>query len=107
MASGPAFEDPTDGAASVAQILPQDLVPDIARQLEEFGEYRITLDPRSPQRVIDVRWAALGAGRALGRRVRVDTIRSTVIAGDTPITVRVSFAPAHRRSIPRQRHQGG
>ena len=83
--------------------LPADLVPVITRQLELSGEYRLVLDPREAQRLVDVRWAALGAGRALGRRVRV-IISRAVETREAPIDVLVTFDDCVRPAIPRQRH---
>jgi hypothetical protein len=90
------------GAATSTQ-LPADLVPAIARQLERSGEYRLVLDPREAQRLVDVRWAALGAGRALGRKVRV-IISRAVETREAPIDVLVAFEDHARPAIPRQRH---
>lgn len=83
-----------------------DLVAEIARHLADAGEHRLTLAPGHPQRLVDLRWAALRAGRQLGRRVRVVTSRA-VNTGDTPITVRVTCAPAHRGLIPPMREESG
>jgi hypothetical protein len=110
MAPGPDPE-PSRSAAALQQ-LPQDaLVPDIARQLEDSGEYRATFVPTDPQRLVDLRWAALGAGRLLGRRVHVAVTRAGIEPGTSPITVRMTCAPsprpAARRSIPRQRRDRG
>ena len=80
-------------------VLPDDLVDAIARHLEDAGEYRVTLEPGPPQRVIDLRWAALGAGRRLGRRVSVAVTRSGVDAVNAATTVRMTCAPL----IPQQR----
>jgi hypothetical protein len=94
--------------------LPHDgLAPDIARQLMLAGEYRATFVPSDPQRLVDLRWAALGAGRLLGRRVQVAITRAGIEPGISPITVRMTCAPASRqprppsqRKIPRQRRDG-
>lgn len=92
------------GAAAATE-LPSDLVPDIARQLEDSGEYRVSFVPVDPQRLVDLRWAALGAGRMIGRRVHVVVSRAQVDPGNTPITVRVTCGPMSRPNIPRQRAQ--
>ena len=89
-------------AASGAQLLPADLVPVIVRDLQTSGEYRVVLDPRESQRLVDVRWAALGAGRALGRTVRVVTSRA-IETRNAPITVLVTFVEGRRSTIPTQR----
>ena len=89
------------GAAS-PQLLPGDLVPVIARELQATGEYRVVLDPREAQRLVDVRWAALGAGRALGRSVKVVTSRA-IETRNAPITVLVTFVEGRRAPIPTQR----
>jgi len=96
-------------AATVASetdghLLPPDLAREVARQLEDSGEYRATVDPGDPQRLVDLRWAALGAGRLLGRRLQL-VMTKAVEAGDAPITVRVTARPGHRHVVPRQRHR--
>src|SRR4051794_23676726 len=101
MTTGPTPERPA-ASAGAAVVLPADLAGDIARQLEEFGEYRAVLDPRDPQRLVDLRWAALAVGRELGRRVQV-IMTKAVHDGDTSITARVIEAPMSRRGIPSQR----
>lgn len=99
MTSVPASAGP--GRAAATQ-LPADLVPLITRHLEEDGEYRLVLDPREAQRLVDVRWAALGAGRALGRKVRV-IISRAIETREAPIDVLVRFEDRVRPAIPRQR----
>ena len=89
------------GAAN-AQVLPVDLVPVIVRDLQAKGEYRVVLDPREAQRLVDVRWAALGAGRALGRSVKVVTSRA-IETRNAPITVLITFVEGRRATIPTQR----
>lgn len=79
-------------------MLPDALVPAIATELDETGEYRAILDPSALQQLVDLRWAALRAGRLLGRQVKVSTTQA-VTDGDAPILARVTFASA----IPRQR----
>lgn len=86
----------TEGGAVV---LPRDLVDAIARHLEDAGEYRVTLEPGPPQRLIDLRWAALDAGRRLGRRVSVAVTRAGVDAASASTTVRMTCLPP----IPLQR----
>lgn len=93
------------GAAADAHVLAEDLVPDIVQGLRQHGAYRTTLDPRQPQRLVDVRWAALGAGRQLGRGVQVVMSRA-VETREAPITVLVTFVAGPRpRSIPAQRQR--
>jgi hypothetical protein len=89
-------------AAAPAIVLPGDLVDDIARNLEGTGEYRVILTPGPPQQLIDLRWAALAAGRALGRRVDVAVTRAGVDPSHQSITVRMTCTRT-RTSIPRQR----
>jgi hypothetical protein len=86
--------------------MPHDLVPAITRLLAEAGEYRVAVDRRSPQQLVDLRWAALAAGRLLGQRVRVATSKA-MDSGDSPITVRMTLASARRRrtAIPEQRNR--
>lgn len=96
-------------AADAARALPLavvDLAPDIARQLEEVGEFRVTFVPSDPQRLVDLRWAALGAGRLIGRKVRVAVTRAGIEPGSSPVTVRMTSGPESRTTIPRQRHHG-
>jgi hypothetical protein len=92
------------GVPAGAQPLPADLVPMIVRDLQAVGEYRVVLDPREAQRLVDVRWAALGAGRALGRTVKVVTSRA-IETRNAPITVLVTFVDGRRAAIPAQRQQ--
>ena len=106
MTNGRAPDAARGDAASGTQVLPRDLVPDIARHLEDEGAYRVTLDPKQHQRVVDLRWAALAAGQLLGRRVLVAMTRA-INTAEAPITVRMTFAPDHHRpSIPQQRPPG-
>jgi hypothetical protein len=91
--SGQANDEPT---------LPADLVPVIAVHLDDAGEYRVMLDPGVPQQLVDLRWAALRAGRMLGRRVKVSTTQA-VRSGNEPIMARVTFASGHGSTIPHQR----
>ena len=91
--------EPVAAVADSVVVLPGDLVDSIARHLEDAGEYRVTLQPGSPQRVIDLRWAALAVGRRLGRRVDVAVTRAGVDVVSASTTVRMTCAPA----IPLQR----
>jgi hypothetical protein len=93
------------GQAHDAQVLPDELVPVIAVHLDETGEYRAVLDPTAAQQLVDLRWAALRAGRLLGRRVKVTTTQA-VASGNAPVVARVRFAPSHASTIPRQRQPG-
>lgn len=95
----------SDGAGAPDAALPDDLAADIAEHLRHDGEYRLTLVPDVPQRLVDVRWAALGAGRRLGRRVQVAVSGMSMDSGLTPLTVRVTCTPALRPTIPQQRGQ--
>ena len=93
--------------ASGAVTMPGDLVPAITRLLAEAGEYRVAVDRTSPQQLVDLRWAALAAGRVLGQRVQVATSKA-IDAGDSPITVRLTLAlapPRTRPTIPQQRRR--
>jgi hypothetical protein len=89
---------PAGQRASGTVVLPDALVPAIATELDETGEYRAILDPSALQQLVDLRWAALRAGRLLGRQVKVSTTQA-VTTDDAPILARVTFASA----IPRQR----
>jgi hypothetical protein len=118
MALRPA-DNSAGGPASVEQLPHDGLAPDIARQLMLAGEYRATFVPSDPQRLVDLRWAALGAGRLLGQRVQVAITRAGIEPGTSPITVRMTCAPAAhpasrpaprpatRHAIPRQRRDDG
>jgi hypothetical protein len=87
--------------------LPHDrLIPAIARELADAGEYSATFLSADAQRLVDLRWAALRAGRLIGRPVRVSVSRAAVDPGSTPITVRLTCAPATKPAIPLQRQQG-
>jgi len=95
------------GRTAVDTRLPHDqLIPAIAGQLESTGEYRVTFPSTDAQRLVDLRWAALGAGRLIGQRVRVAVHRGAVAPGGTPVTVRLTCAPTARPTIPSQRRQG-
>lgn len=80
-----------------------DLATAIARQIRTAGEYQVTYLPNDPQRLVDLRWAALAAGRMLSRRVDVTVSRATAMPGHTPITVRMTCSIEGRPAIPRQR----
>ena len=80
-----------------------DVIADIARQLDHDGEFRLTLVPDLPQRVVDLRWAALRVGRLLGRPVKVAVSGAAMSATETPVTVRMTCAAGTRPEIPRQR----
>jgi hypothetical protein len=105
MARGPA-SDVAAGTPSATPLLTDDLVSDVARQLEDAGEYRLTLVPDMPQRLVDLRWAALRAGRILGRRVEVSVSGASLNSEKTPLTVRMTVEAAARPTIPHQRLEG-
>ncbi|MGY2876773.1 hypothetical protein ACVW00_003963 [Marmoricola sp. URHA0025 HA25] len=86
-------------------VLPDALVPVIATELDETGEYRAVLDASALQQLVDLRWAALRAGRLLGRRVKVSTTQA-VTPGDAPVLARVTFTSGHGSAIPLQRLPG-
>jgi hypothetical protein len=79
-----------------------DLAGDVAAHLARDGEYRAVLDSGSLQQLVDLRWAALRAGRALGRSVKVVTTQP-VDTDSAPISVQVRFAAGHGPGIPLQR----
>lgn len=83
--------------------LPDEVIADIARQLEDAGEFRLTLVPDLPQRVVDLRWAALRAGRILGRPVEVAVSGGALSSSEGPVTIRMTCAADARPGIPRQR----
>jgi hypothetical protein len=88
--------------ANSALTPPDELVPVIAAQLDETGEYRAVLDPTALQQLVDLRWASLRAGRLLGRRVKVTTTQAAT-TGSAPVLALVRFTSGHRSGIPRQR----
>jgi hypothetical protein len=90
------------GRPAAGQVMPRELAGEIAREIQDAGEYRVALDPRDPQRLVDLRWAALAAGRALGKRVQI-VMTKAVHDGDAPITARLVTAPAPRAVVPAQR----
>jgi hypothetical protein len=81
---------------------PGELALDVLAHLEQNGEYRALLDPGTPQQLVDLRWAALRAGRQLGRTVKVMTTQA-VDSDNAPISAQVRFAAAHGQAIPSQR----
>jgi hypothetical protein len=83
--------------------LSDDAIADIARQLDHRGEFRLTLVPDLPQRVVDLRWAALRVGRILGRPVDVAVSGAALNAAEGPVTIRMTCAAGTRPEIPRQR----
>jgi hypothetical protein len=90
-------------AVEVGVPLSDDAIADIARQLDHDGEFRLTLVPDLPQRVVDLRWAALRVGRLLGRPVEVAVSGAAMSAAESPVTVRMTCAAGVRPEIPRQR----
>jgi class 3 adenylate cyclase len=94
---------PETSAAGAAALHPHDdLAPDILRQLEDTGEYRVSFLPTDPQRLVDLRWSALAAGRLMGRPVHVAVTRADMDSS-TPITVRVTADPVRATDFPQQR----
>ena len=81
---------------------PGELALDVLAHLEQNGEYRALLDPGTPQQLVDLRWAALRAGRQLGRTVKVMTTQA-VDSENAPISAQVRFAAGHGQAIPSQR----
>ena len=77
-----------------------DLAIDIASELWLYGEYVVELDPLPAQRLVDVRWAALVAGRLLGARAefRVTEVRREP---DPLVRVTVRYVDANGRSLER------
>ena len=73
----------------------EELVDEIADHLREHGEYVANVDPRPNQRMVDLRWASLKAGRRLGIRTRIHVSKPASL--DNP-TVRVTVVRADRLS---------
>lgn len=92
-------------AGEVGAPLSDDTIADIARQLDHAGEFRLTLVPDLPQRVVDFRWAALRVGRLLGRPVDVAVSGAAMSAAEGPVTIRMTCAAPARPEIPRQREE--
>ena len=101
MTTGPARDDAAGDSSAVAELPHDRMTVDIARHLEDSGVYRVRVAPGDPQRLVDVRWAALGAGRMMGRKVYV-TVSRMPIGSKAPVTVRISCTRAGR-AIPVQR----
>jgi hypothetical protein len=93
---------PSTGHARKLHSVPTDLAREVAAQLEQDGEYRVVLDPGSLQQLVDLRWAALRAGRQLGRTVKVMTTQAVDSEG-APISAQLRFATGHPQPIPSQR----
>jgi len=81
-----------------------DLAIDIASELWLYGEYVAELDPLPAQRLVDIRWAALEAGRLLGARAKV-RVTETRRKPDPRVTVSVRYVDPNGRSL--QRAQEG
>lgn len=90
-------------SAALGAPLRDDVVADIARQLEDAGVFRVTMVPDLPQRLVDLRWAALRAGRILGRPVKMAVSGAAVSSAGSPVTIRMTCASETRQGIPRQR----
>ena len=84
--------------------LSDDAIADIVRQLDHAGEFRLTLVPDLPQRLVDLRWAALRASRLLGRPVDVAVSGGILNSAEGPVTIRMTCAAPTRPEIPRQRN---
>lgn len=81
-----------------------DLTLEIASKLWFYGEYVFDMDPLPSQRLVNVRWAALQAGRLLGVRAEVD-VTGPFSSTDPTVTVTVTFADPGGRGRARA-HEG-
>jgi hypothetical protein len=81
-----------------------DLVLEIASKLWYYGEYTVALDPSPHQRLIDIHWAALQAGRLLGVRAKV-RVTGPFSQTDPLVSVNITFEDAAGRA--RSRAQDG
>ena len=68
-----------------------DLAVKITLQLRLYGVHEIVIDDCTDQRLVDVRWAVLQAGRALGAR---PTVTLSNPAGQPPTSVTVTITSA-------------
>jgi hypothetical protein len=66
------------------------LTLEIASKLWFYGEYVFDLDPHPHQRLVNVRWAALQAGRLLGVRAKT-TVTGPLSRTDPTVTVTITF----------------
>ena len=81
-----------------------DLALDIASKLWFYGEHTIDMDPRPHQRLVNVRWAALQAGRLLGVRAKT-TVTGPFSRTDPTVRVTITFHDPDGRN--RARAQDG
>jgi len=63
-----------------------DLMTEIALQLRLYGVHEIVIDDCTDQRLVDVRWAVLRAGRMLGARPSIELCTR---AGQSPTSLTV------------------
>jgi hypothetical protein len=68
------------------------LIGTIVDEVRRCGYFLVYVDPHPFQRVIDLRWAAQNAGRALGRRLRTYT---SAVGAQQKGLVSVVVAPAN------------
>ena len=77
-----------------------DLAVDIAADLWLYGEYVVELNPFTAQRMVDVHWAALQAGRLLGARAKIHVGERRHLA-DPRVTVSVTYLDPNGRGLER------
>jgi hypothetical protein len=80
---------PADGEVADAREI---LIGTIVDEVRRYGYFLVYVDPHPFQRVIDLRWAAQNAGRALGRRLRTYT---SAVGAQQKGLVSVVVAPAN------------
>ena len=64
-----------------------DLVLEIADQLWAYGEYAVVMEAVPIQRLVDVQWAGLQAGRIIGAPTEVEITR----CGGPAVIVRITY----------------
>jgi hypothetical protein len=81
-----------------------ELTLEIASKLWYYGQYTFDLDPSPQQRLVDVHWAALQAGRLLGVRAKIN-VSAPSSKTEPTVTVTIAFDDSDGRS--RARAQEG
>jgi len=93
------------GVVAVASRPPDplwELVLEVADQLWSCGEYSAVIDPVPIQRLVDVQWAGLQAGRIIGAPTDVEITR---YAAGSAVIVRVTYDDPDGRGLIRAQHR--
>jgi len=77
-----------------------DLAIDIAADLWLYGEYVVEMESFPTQRLVDVQWAALQAGRLLGAQAKIDVSEQSCTT-EPRVTVTVTFVDPNGRGLER------